>query len=341
MKSPGCKKSNAARGLAGLILMCTGGLGLACTVPVFRYALDRWESDAFRLVVPASWMTDREKLKLLVPLRGNGEANVTVEESPDPAMTTAKLLFPHDGTALWEGELQPASLSELLDSPLRQDLLRRLLAGDSVVWVVATAAEQKGEVERIAARLRFLEQVAVLPTQDPNDPDSKLGPGPPLALRFSVLPLSLDDPAEQILAALLAGPEHADFVVNGTPFTAAVFGRGRVLGAWALDEIDDVGIEDASLFLTGRCSCRVKNENPGWDLLMKVDWERSLEEVDALEPSPELGEATTFPVTDTVVMSPAVASTTPSSPQPAWLRAAGIVGVLVLLVAGWRLWCIR
>ena len=24
----------------------------ACTVPVFRYALDRWEADAYRLVVP-------------------------------------------------------------------------------------------------------------------------------------------------------------------------------------------------------------------------------------------------------------------------------------------------
>lgn len=30
----------------------------ACTVPVFRYGLDNWQADAFRLEVPASALTD-------------------------------------------------------------------------------------------------------------------------------------------------------------------------------------------------------------------------------------------------------------------------------------------
>ena len=30
------------------------------------------------------------------------------------------------------------------------------------------------------------------------------------------------------------------------------------------------------MFLVGRCSCRMKNENPGWDLLLNVDWDQAL-----------------------------------------------------------------
>ena len=33
------------------------------------------------------------------------------------------------------------------------------------------------------------------------------------------------------------------------------------------------------MFLTGRCSCRVKNQSPGWDVLLKVDWEAALQKV--------------------------------------------------------------
>jgi hypothetical protein len=57
-----------------------------------------------------------------------------------------------------------------------------------------------------------------------------------------------------------------------------------VLGAWSLDVLDDTALEDASMFLVGRCSCRLKNENPGWDILMNVDWVKALENVGKIEP---------------------------------------------------------
>lgn len=319
----------------------------ACTIPVFRYALDRWEADPFRLVVPKAWATDRDKVKLLVPLRGNGIANVLVEESEDPALDQAKWLFPHDDAVVSQGPLKAEALAAVLDSPLRRELIRRILQGDSVVWVVATKADGESEVERVASRLRFLEQVAELPAQNPDDPDSQLGPGPELTLKFSVLPLSLEDPAERHFAAMLAGPVHADFVKEGIPFAAPVFGRGRVLGAWSLEELDDLMIEDTSLFLTGRCSCRVKNENPGWDLLLKVDWETALESVgddapatkedatpaSSVEPKPETVE--------TVEIAPAAVVESPKQAALSWLTLGGIGLAVIFALAGWRLWRVR
>lgn len=280
-------------GRAAILLVLSVSISaIACTIPVFRFALDRWEADPYRLVVPIAQATRPDLLKLLVPLRGNGEANVTVVESDDASLAEASLLFPHEEETIWQGALNRETLAPLLTSPGRTELLQRLLRGDSVVWVVFTTEADRAEVQRITKRLAFLEQVASLPVQNPNDPDSQLGPGPPLQLAFSVLPVSLDDPAERFFAKMAVGPANANFVEDGISFAAPIFGRGRVLGAWALAELDDTMIEDASLFLTGRCSCRVKNENPGWDIVLKVDWERALLSADDTGPNAHAVETT-------------------------------------------------
>ena len=63
------------------------------------------------------------------------------------------------------------------------------------------------------------------------------------------------------------------------PFLSAIFGRGRALGAWTVEEMDNIALEDASMFLTGRCSCQVKQQNPGWDLMLATDWDQALQKV--------------------------------------------------------------
>lgn len=260
----------------------------ACTIPVFRYALDRWEADKFHLVLPAVVSQDSEVSDLLRPLRANGKANLDITTAPD--VSKAELRSSRDSDhRVWTGELNAASLESLLDSPARRQLLKHILAGDSVVWVLVENAADKAETERIEKRLRFLEQVAALPVQNPNDPDSQLGPGPPLRLKFTTLRLNRDDPVEQPLIQMLAGPNQKINPAT-TSFAAAVFGRGRVLGAWPLADLDDASLEDACMFLVGRCSCRLKNDNPGWDILMNVDWEKTLAAVKADAPPPATPE---------------------------------------------------
>ncbi|MFN0077371.1 MAG: hypothetical protein ACKVY0_12940 [Prosthecobacter sp.] len=266
----------------------------ACTIPVFRYALDRWEADKFHLVLPASAAQDTALQDLLRPLRANGTANLDIMSSRDVSVTMAELRNSRESSRLvWSGALNEAALAALLDSPARKKIVASMLAGDSFIWVIADSGspEDAVEVERIEQRLRFLEQVASLPIQDPNDPDSQLGPGPPLRLKFTTLRLRRDDPAESVLLRMLAGPQ-GKVDPGTTSFAAAVFGRGRVLGAWPLALLDDAALEDASMFLVGRCGCRLKNENPGWDILLNVDWEKALQSVvSAAEPSASVTSA--------------------------------------------------
>ncbi len=260
-----------------IIAICTSG-ACACTIPVFRFALDRWEADKFHLVLPQAVSKEPAVQDLLRPLRANGKANLDITTSADTTQQDSVLRYSRaSDKQVWSGKLDAAALSAVLDSPARKKLVQQLLAGDSVIWVIADSGSPVDvlEVERIEKRLKFLEQVASLPIQDPNDPDSQLGPGPALKLKFTTLRLRRDDPAEQLLLRMLAGPQGT-FDPATTSFAGAVFGRGRVLGAWPLAILDDASLDDACMFLVGRCGCRLKNESPGWDILLNLDWEKAL-----------------------------------------------------------------
>jgi len=286
-----------------------------CTVPVFRYALDRWQADAYRLEFPASALNDPKLADFFRTLGTDSPVNLEAKPGSGPE---ARLLRPHHEEAaapvVWIGALTPQSLAALTDSPARKEIARRILAGESVVWVLAESGNQTEDdaiAARVEKRLRYLEQVAILPRIDPNDPTSKLGPGPALRVKFSLIripslaptggegrgegaaragdfqsPPSAKDSNgrrlevagtsdEALLLKMLAGPKPAAELATG-PWLAAVFGRGRVLGAWPATDFGDAELEEACLFLLGACSCQVKRQNPGWDMLMNVNWDEEL-----------------------------------------------------------------
>jgi hypothetical protein len=52
-----------------------------------------------------------------------------------------------------------------------------------------------------------------------------------------------------------------------------VFGRGRALLPLIGAGITEKNIYDAAAFLVGPCSCEIKEQNPGFDLLLSADWD--------------------------------------------------------------------
>ena len=52
-----------------------------------------------------------------------------------------------------------------------------------------------------------------------------------------------------------------------------VFGRARALASMKGSTIDLDLIEETSRFLCGACSCQVKAQNPGFDLLAMAQWD--------------------------------------------------------------------
>lgn len=327
-------------------LLLAGSLAQACTIPVFRYALDRWPADKYRLELSTNDARDEGVARFLRNFTDSTPVNLLPVRLKSEG--ESRLGFPSaepEAAPAWSGNASKA-LTEITDSPTRTELIRRILAGESGVWVLVESGNAETDGKAAAAmekRLRYLGQVAAPPVIDPNDPSSQLGPGPALKASFSLLRVRHDNAVEQPFLKMLAGPKGAP----DQPWFALVFGRGRVLGAWPATDFGDEQIDEACLFLLGACSCQVKRMNPGWDLVLNVDWDEKLHAmgipaVPSNDSAPTAAKATPAPAPETVTFTPTAPApvapaATPNTHHPLLAPAAA----LALVGAGLAAWFAR
>jgi hypothetical protein len=99
----------------------------------------------------------------------------------------------------------------------------------------------------------------------------------PLKIDFSYLRTSKDDPAEEVFLSMLFAQMPPSERLNEA-FAFPVFGRGRVINGVPESKLNEAGVVEMCQYLCGRCSCTVKSENPGMDLLMNIPWDQYVAE---------------------------------------------------------------
>ena len=264
------------RKLTGLMLLATA-TAWACQVPVFRYALERWEPGLYQVRAP-------EELTV------NALGNVEVEKVA--GTTQLELYFPPKlrqaaETPIWSAPMNEENVRVMLDSPVRQELKQRLLAGQSAVWLLlecGDAAKDDAAAKTVEEGLQAAQEKLKLPdgviTQDEaNDPKKRrenadvLQSDLPLKIEFSTMRLSRENASETALIAMLMHlePDLGDYVKE--PMVFPIFGRGRAIEPLIGKGIHADNIFEASAYLCGACSCEIKEQNPGIDLLMVADWD--------------------------------------------------------------------
>lgn len=269
----------------------------ACNIPVFRYALEHWSPDLYRgTIFHAGDLSDADR-QLIADLEKSVETRrvnlqlrvVSADTIENPA---DQLLLagcnPQTGPCLvlqyptylrldhpvWSGAWNAQTLAELTDSPARKEILKRLVAGESAVWVFLESgnSEQDVAAQRVlTSELKRLQTTLKLPELTDSPEDVLLG-GPELRITFSSLSLNRDDPAEAGLIATLLAAED-DLADLHEPLVFPVFGRGRALLPLVGAGITNENIRSSATFLVGACSCQVKELNPGFDLLVSADWQ--------------------------------------------------------------------
>jgi hypothetical protein len=176
---------------------------------------------------------------------------------------------------LWSGPLLGEDLRPLVDSPLRREVVRRLLAGDSAVFLLIESGQAKAD--QAAATLlqttlaKMQKSLALPPDDGTGGPHTSL----PLRIAFSTMRLARSDPAERQLLRILLGATHTPEDFAG-PMVLPIFGRARVLTVLAGESLSADTLEQVGEFLCGNCSCSVKDRFPGTDLLLVADWESAL-----------------------------------------------------------------
>ncbi len=270
--------------------------GYACNVPVFRYALDHWHADQYRAVIVHHGPLSNAAQEAVDQLNASIESKLCnlaihsidtsaeLSESDQNYIDTSKLdlaasgpqLLVHYPSALqikppvMTSGLDGSSISRLLDSPVRRELLQRLAQGQSAVWLLVKGgheSQDKAAQQIIEKELRLLQATLELPKLTDAPEDAVVG-GPPLRVEFSLLTLDRQDDNERPLIEMLIHSE-SDLHELREPILFAAFGRGRVLWPLVGPGITAENIKEMAVFVTGACSCQVKEQNPGFDLLLK------------------------------------------------------------------------
>jgi hypothetical protein len=177
----------------------------------------------------------------------------------------------------WAAPLNQDVVTAAVGSPIRAELARRLADGQTAVWLFLESGQPEKDdpaVALIETRLADLENNLKLPELT-DSPDDALVTTLPLEIKFSVLRVPRNVSAEHALVAMLLGSEP-DLAERSDPIVFPVFGRGRALLPLIGPGITPQNIHEAASFLTGPCSCEVKEQNPGFDLMLSADWDSLL-----------------------------------------------------------------
>lgn len=287
----------------------------ACNVPVFRFALERWNKrnadELYTLYVfhegklPDNLRVELDRLEARLedgpapanlvlyrldtsrPIRDEAIARIhetSRTKLKSKAGTWMVLRFPDAWdlqTPLHVGPYDMKVIESWLHSPLRQKIARRILLGHSAVFLFLESGDKAKDDERYALaekELARLEKEITLPELTDAPKDQLLRDDVPLKVSFALLRLSRTDAVEVRLLDMLCGMDsEGDIAAAKEPVLIAIYGRGIAMANKALfgKGIHADNIEGLARFLTGRCSCEIRRLNPGIDLLLAVNWDGS------------------------------------------------------------------
>ena len=273
----------------------------SCSVPVFRYSLERWEPDPYTVRIFFKDKLNKDQQSALDYLKKYGDdagpiilkvidINKEIPQNSKPVLDRYKdkqlplvvVTYPlysriQNDAASWPLTLKNTEL--LIHSPARRELARRLLKGDSAVFIQVDGEneeENKKVAKKVTKILKEMTEELKLPHEelegDEELDEAAMQYDKDLKIKFSLLRVSRKDPNEKRFLQVLLNCEK-DLPGKKTPVIMPVFGRGRALFAYLEAGITKENILDAGAYLTGPCSCEVKAQNPGFDLLMAIEWE--------------------------------------------------------------------
>ena len=312
--------------LLGFSFWVVAAGSFACSIPVFRYALELWTVDPYTIYLmhdgeQAVEVDEADTFLNRYAERGalnTMRVNMTdprvaeairrrgiVAEGPLPRIVAVLPKKHSEGSVVVMDEpLTTDTLNQLVDSPVRRELARRLISGESAVWLLLESGNRKKDdatEKQLRTQLDKLAMEVKLPELEPEDmrllelrPDD-------LRIEFSILRFSREDPNEELLIRILLNSDPALNPASQEPVIFPVFGRGRKLASFSEGALSEDNITEATKFMTGSCSCEIKESNPGMDLLIPIDWDKYIDNLIGFDASmpPLTGYAQFIPLSTT------------------------------------------
>jgi len=190
----------------------------------------------------------------------------------------------------WEGFATVNELSCVLDSPARQEIVKRILSGDSAVWVFVGGGDPQRDASGLMALTSQLAQLSTdltLPSDGGEvNPNQEVKCKLPLRVSFPVVQVTRNNPLERSFVGMLENAFQPPLPV-GVPHAFLVFGKGRIMKGVAEEGLTPEAVKETCTFMVQHCSCIIKEQvqQMSFHLPIAADW-RQMERPPA--PPPEL-----------------------------------------------------
>lgn len=179
---------------------------------------------------------------------------------------------------LWAGYMTPEEADIIAESPARREIARRLLKGESAVWLfVESGIDYKDYriLNLLSEEIRKIGSDPLgneIPVQaETGGKNLEIKPGKPAGM--SIIRISRDDADEKFLLKILNDMEPEIMNVSNEPVLVPIHGRGKISGLLAGDEVDREGIRKIVELFSVRSVDSEKELNLGTALLLSVNWD--------------------------------------------------------------------
>jgi hypothetical protein len=304
--------------LAGVLcVVAAAGVAWGCDTPVYRYAMYNWAAAPYYVFYfhqgqPAEEDQAVNKMLDELPDAEPAAANVLLtvvdaskaeqlEQLPPEVVAAwkaragsgapAHFVFSPWGVELLAGRLDLQEAQAMVDSPARRRLGELLEEGNVAVLLILGGSDEAGNqrAEKVAGEVVAKGAAGEIPLvpiacdyAEPGDTAADdAQQASPQTIRLATLKVSRDDPAEKWLVRMLLAAEPDLHQYSREPMVFAVYGRGRTMPPYVGEGITLDNLTECVLFLVGECSCMVRDQNPGTDLLVRWDWQSAAEKMAA------------------------------------------------------------
>ncbi|HLN56676.1 MAG TPA: hypothetical protein VK207_11820 [Bacteroidales bacterium] len=235
------------------VIVLAGILSLACTTKVSEWVLLNADPGRYTLVffhknAPAGNLNSRNEL---LAKSFNG-ANITFRDVvKDDAVQPYYALY--YGSRLFSRYDDPEQLDGLVSSPAREKIAGEIMKGKLCVMVYLNSGIKEKD-EKGMAELK------------------KAIAASPYSAIVPVVSIDRNDPAEKHFISMLLNVE-ADLKGFREPMLFGVFGKFKALEPLVSNGITAENVNYMLEFLTADCSCLIKDDLPGTDILYSGKWD--------------------------------------------------------------------
>ncbi len=264
-------------------------LGYACETPVFRYALERWTPSPYQIyVVHKKTLSDKQKNAVALLQQFGRESRAfntniidrskskTVVDGLKPLKFDVEIqvMYPLDAkesVTFWQVPLTTANVKQIVDSPARQKIVEKITSGSPSAWLFVAGNSDS------ASQLKLLKKLLIDEQNRNSVPQLLDSLGNAKHEFYPIIEISHNDPKEQFFIAMLQSVDNVSFKPDSSN-AILFYGQGRALTPINQNNFTPAVIKDQCSFILGNCSCIVKGQNPGVDMLFKADWSKNLGE---------------------------------------------------------------